>query len=99
MGPSLAESWKESADGLIYEFKLRSGLKFHNGDPVTTEDVKFSYERYKGAGAKELQSRVARSRRSTRTISLPPEGALARLHDVLRHQRDGRRASWCPRST
>ncbi|OLD37341.1 MAG: hypothetical protein AUI57_11300 [Candidatus Rokubacteria bacterium 13_1_40CM_2_68_8] len=58
MGASLAESWRESADGLTYEFKLRRGLKFHNGDPVTSEDVKFSYERYRGAGAKELQVRV-----------------------------------------
>src|SRR5687768_6576320 len=58
MGPSLAESWKESPDGKTYEFKLRQGLKFHNGDPVTTEDVKFSYERYKGAAAKELRERV-----------------------------------------
>src|SRR5215475_14474359 len=45
MGPSLAESWRESADGLAYEFKLRPGLKFHNGDPITAEDVKFSYDR------------------------------------------------------
>jgi peptide/nickel transport system substrate-binding protein len=58
MGPSLAESWKESPDGKTYEFKLRPGLKFHNGDPVTTDDVKFSFERYKGAGAKILQDRV-----------------------------------------
>jgi peptide/nickel transport system substrate-binding protein len=58
MGPSLAESWRESADGLTYEFKLRPNLKFHNGEPITTEDVKFSYERYKGAGAKELAARV-----------------------------------------
>jgi peptide/nickel transport system substrate-binding protein len=58
IGASLAESWTESADGLVYEFKLRRGLKFHNGDPLTTEDVKFSFERYKGAGAKELQTRV-----------------------------------------
>jgi len=34
MGNSLAESWTESADGRMYEFKLRRGLKFHNGDPV-----------------------------------------------------------------
>src|ERR671924_683031 len=33
MAPCLAESWKESADGLVYEFKLREGLRFHNGDP------------------------------------------------------------------
>src|SRR5882762_6972154 len=58
MGNSLAESWMESADGLTYEFKLRRGLKFHNGDVVTAEDVKFSFERYKGAGAKELNLRV-----------------------------------------
>ncbi|MGH7334668.1 MAG: ABC transporter substrate-binding protein [Candidatus Rokuibacteriota bacterium] len=58
VGTSLAESWKESPDGLVYEFKLRRGVKFHNGDPVTTEDVKFSYDRYKGAGARELQARV-----------------------------------------
>jgi peptide/nickel transport system substrate-binding protein len=58
MGNSLAESWRESPDGLAYEFKLRRGLKFHNGDPITSDDVKFSYERYKGAGAKELQARV-----------------------------------------
>jgi len=58
MGASLAESWKESPDGKAYEFKLRPGLKFHNGDPVTSEDVKFSFERYKGAGMRELQSYV-----------------------------------------
>src|SRR5262245_30342087 len=33
MAPCLAESWKESPDGLTYEFKLRDGLRFHNGDP------------------------------------------------------------------
>ena len=59
MGPSLAQSWQESSDGKAYEFKLRPGLKFHNGDPVTTEDVKFSFERYKGASAKILQDHVA----------------------------------------
>jgi peptide/nickel transport system substrate-binding protein len=59
MGPSLAESWQESADGKTYEFKLRPGLKFHNGDALTTEDVKFSFERYKGASAKILQDNVA----------------------------------------
>jgi peptide/nickel transport system substrate-binding protein len=58
MGPSLAESWKESPDGKTYEFKLRAGLKFHNGDPLTTEDVKFSFERYKGAGSTILKDRV-----------------------------------------
>jgi peptide/nickel transport system substrate-binding protein len=58
MGNSLAASWTESPDGLVYEFELRPGLKFHNGDPVTAEDVKFSFERYKGAGGKELHEHV-----------------------------------------
>jgi peptide/nickel transport system substrate-binding protein len=58
MGNSLAQSWTESPDGLVYEFKLRPGLRFHNGDPCTTDDVKFSFERYKGTGAKELQAKV-----------------------------------------
>ena len=60
MAPSLAESWTESPDGKVYEFKLRRGLKFHNGEPVTAEDVKFSYDRYKGAGASEMRARVLR---------------------------------------
>ena len=60
VGASLAESWSESADGKTYEFKLRPGLKFHNGDPITTEDVKFSFERYKGASYKTLQDNVER---------------------------------------
>ncbi len=48
MAPSLAESWTASADQRVYEFKLREGLKFHNGDPFTAEDVKFSFHRSKG---------------------------------------------------
>ncbi|HYM74011.1 MAG TPA: ABC transporter substrate-binding protein [Stellaceae bacterium] len=58
MGPSLAESWTESEDGLTYEFKLRPNLTFHNGDPLTTEDVKFSFERYNGTGAKAFRDHV-----------------------------------------
>jgi peptide/nickel transport system substrate-binding protein len=56
--PSLAESWTQSKDGLVYEFILRKNAKFHNGDPVTAEDVKFSFDRYKGAAAKLLHDRV-----------------------------------------
>src|SRR5712692_3472781 len=56
--PSLAESWTLAKDGVTYEFVLRKGAKFHNGDPVTAEDVKFSFERYKGSGAKLLKDKV-----------------------------------------
>src|SRR6059036_3044570 len=56
--PSLAESWTVSKDGITYEFVLRKGAKFHNGDPVTAEDVKFTFERYKGAAARVLKDKV-----------------------------------------
>lgn len=58
MAPSLAESWNESPDGRMYEFKLRPGLKFHNGAPLTAEDVRFSFMRYKGSGATVLHAKV-----------------------------------------
>lgn len=60
IGNSLAASWTESPDGLVYEFRLRPGLRFHNGEPCTAEDVKFSFERYKGGGATELRANVQR---------------------------------------
>jgi len=56
--PSLAESWTEAKDHLSYTFTLRKGVKFHNGEPVTAEDVKFSWDRYKGASAKLLKDKV-----------------------------------------
>src|SRR5437899_3030437 len=59
MAPSLAESWSASEDGLSYDFVLRRGVKFHNGDPVTAEDVKFSFERYRGNSQEMMKSRVA----------------------------------------
>jgi len=58
MAPCLATKWSESADGLTYDFELRQGVKFHNGDPFTAEDVKFSFERYKGAGSGDLKKKV-----------------------------------------
>ena len=57
--PNLAESWSLSDDGLIYEFILRKEVKFHNGETITADDVKFSFERYRGAADKALKGRVA----------------------------------------
>ena len=56
--PSLAESWQESKDHLTYTFTLRRNVRFHNGEPVTAEDVKFSWDRYKGASATLLKDKV-----------------------------------------
>jgi peptide/nickel transport system substrate-binding protein len=57
-GPSLAESWSMARDMLSADFTLRANAKFHNGDPVTAEDVKFSFERYRGGAAKVLKDTV-----------------------------------------
>ena len=57
--PCLAEPWKMAPDGLSYEFTVRAGAKFHNGEPVTAEDVKFSFERYRGTSAALMKERVA----------------------------------------
>lgn len=55
----LAESYTPSADGLSHEFVLRSGTTFHNGERITAEDVKFSYQRYRGNAARFLKAKVA----------------------------------------
>jgi peptide/nickel transport system substrate-binding protein len=45
IGPGVAERWARADDGKSWTFHLRKGLKFHNGDPLTGHDVKFSLER------------------------------------------------------
>ena len=59
MAPCLAERCTMSPDGLSYAMALRKGVRFHNGDELTAEDVKFSLERYRGAASKSLKERVA----------------------------------------
>jgi len=56
--PSLAESWTVSPDAKVYDFKLRKGVKFHNGDTMTAEDVIFSFWRYKAISAKYIQGKT-----------------------------------------
>lgn len=57
--PCLARSWSAAEDGLSYDFVLRKEAFFHNGEPVTAEDVKFSFERYRGAAHALMKERVA----------------------------------------
>jgi len=100
MAPCLAESWKESPDGLVYEFKLREGLKFHNGDPFTAADVKFSFQRYRGASAKLLHERVQTVEIiDQHRVRFVLKQALARFPGVLRHGPPPAPPGSCPRRT
>ena len=71
--PDLAESWTISPDGLVYTFKLRQGVKFHDGSPMTSRDVKATYDKiiFPPAGVISLRKgsyrRSRPSRRPTRT--------------------------------
>jgi peptide/nickel transport system substrate-binding protein len=59
MTPSLAESYEVAPDFTWATFKLRPGITFHDGSPVTSEDVKFSFEAYHGANATILHDKTA----------------------------------------
>jgi peptide/nickel transport system substrate-binding protein len=59
LAPCLAEKWSAGEDGLTWDFLLRQGATFHNGEAVTAEDVKFSFERYRGTAHEMMKERVA----------------------------------------
>src|SRR5699024_4821497 len=56
--PGLAEDWSLSDDRRTYTFDLREGVKFSNGADLTSEDVKFSYERVQDEWKNELKSKM-----------------------------------------
>jgi peptide/nickel transport system substrate-binding protein len=55
----LAQSWEISGDGLTYTFKLRQGVKFHDGSDFTAEDIKATYERIINPAPGVVSSRKA----------------------------------------
>jgi peptide/nickel transport system substrate-binding protein len=55
---ALAEHFDFPEDAKSATFRLRAGLKFHDGSPITMEDVKWSYENYRGSSAKVLHEKT-----------------------------------------
>ena len=100
VAPSLAESWSRRTDGLVYEFVLRKGVKFHNGEPVTAEDVEVLVRALpRRRDANTLKEHVAAVEiAGPRAGALPPQAAVARLHDLLRDASPPAPAGSCRRS-
>jgi len=71
IGPGVAERWVMAEDGLSWVFHLRPGQTFHNGDPLTAHDVKFSLERQ--MSPKSLAAAAASMRRSIASIEVVDE--------------------------
>jgi ABC-type transport system substrate-binding protein len=71
--PALAERYEFAEDATSATFRLRPGIKFHDGSPVTPEDVKWSYEHYRGAWSEVLHERPRGSRSST----IAPSGSTS----------------------
>jgi peptide/nickel transport system substrate-binding protein len=68
VGPGVAERWQLSDDGLAWTFYLRPGQQFHNGDPLTANDVKFSLERQMAPNS--IASAAATMRRTIKSIDV-----------------------------
>ena len=68
LGPGVTEKWELAEDGLSWFFHLQKGLKWHNGDPLTAHDVKFSLERT--MSEESIASRAAALRRNVKSIEV-----------------------------
>jgi peptide/nickel transport system substrate-binding protein len=67
--PAVAESYKVSDDGLTYTFTIKDNVYFHNGEKVTLEDIKYSYERLMGVNGEALSSDFEKNVESVKIIS------------------------------
>ena len=78
---ALADQFEFAEDAKSATYRLREGIKFHDGSPVTPADVKWSYEHYHGAWARSAASSAPMVSRSSddRTITLPLQAAVPRL--------------------
>ncbi len=74
IGPGVAERWELADDGLAWTFFLQKGLKWHNGDPLTAHDVKFSLERT--MSKESIASRAAALRRNVKSIKVIDDHAV-----------------------
>ena len=92
MAPSLAESWTLSPDGLSYDFVLRKGARFHNGEPVTAEDGELLLRALPGDLRQDAQGARGRGGDARSGASEDsPQAAVARFHELLRDDRGERR--------
>lgn len=73
--PALAESWEQSADGKTLTFKIRKGATFHDGAPVTAEDVKWSLDR-------AVSVTVAKSQLATGSLTDPAQFSVLDAHTI-----------------
>ena len=63
----MAQSWEISPDGLVYTFQLRDNVKWHDGQPLTSADVKFSFENLVG----KYNARGREAYRNIKAIETP----------------------------
>ena len=75
LGPGVAESWSLSDDGLTWTFKIRAGQRWHNGDPLTAHDVKFSLERHMNHPG-SIAAAAASMRRSIKAIEVADDATV-----------------------
>jgi peptide/nickel transport system substrate-binding protein len=66
--PVLAESWTISPDGLVYTFKIRDGVKFHDGQKLTAEDAKFTLDILKSDKVKTVRTADVEKIKSTEVV-------------------------------
>src|SRR5262249_48661050 len=71
----VATEWKIAADGLTYTFKLRQGIRFHDGSPLTSADVKATYEKivFPPAGVRSIRKNAYAA---VTTIEAPDAGTI-----------------------